>query len=927
MVKLLLATKLFLPLPSPDAIFRPRLFELLNQSSSRKLTLISAPPGFGKTTLLIEWHALNPAFGLGWLALDEADNEGLRFWTYFVAAVQRVHPEVGQEALATLQSLATTPPSIETVLAGLINEIAALPSDSSFGVVLDDYHVITNLAIHQALTFLLDRLPPQLRLFITSRADPLALPLSRLRVRGELTELRVAQLRFTLEEALSFFRTRNGLTLSDQDIERLATRTEGWVAGLQLAALSLQDYDPDQAHQFVETFAGNDRYIVDYLLEEVLQRQPPRLQAFLLETSLLDRLTAPLCEAVTGQQGAAMILHQLEKNNLFVVPLDNRREWYRYHHLFAELLSHHLSQTYTQTQINELNLRASQWFEQNKQPSEAVNYALAAHSFDRAADLIEPLAEELTVTAQLLTLKKWYSQFPASLWQSRPYLAMSYAWVLMLTGESGKAENFIRLSYEALETEAGQNIYHPANLMGQILILQTHLASQRGDIARTLELGEKAIGLVSTANAGGASGVSSLALVLARNQLENKDARAAEENFRKAVELGKRAGNLYTAVSGIVGLADLQMLRGNLRQAEELLRQGLDLAKPSSSATTLGNGKAGKPLPAASEACSHLSELLMEWNQLEEAEEKLTWGQELAPYLQNSRMLLYNALLAARLAMAKGSYSEAQNGFEATEQLADKLGHPAFKELVRAYQARLWLIQDRVVEAGEWAKIVAAVGTANRPSLKFWPVQTTLARVWLAVGEIERVQELLEASQAKADEWLFCQLEVQLLQALLWQARGNWRQAIQTLSLGLTLAAPAGFIRLYVDAGPSVAALLQQIVNTDSTDIPRSYLEKLLGAFPASFQPATEAKAGLSDSPVLVEKKVALHQAQFIEIPSERELEVLRLIAAGLSNQEIADKLVVSPNTIKAHINKIYSKLIVNSRTQAILRARELNLL
>jgi LuxR family maltose regulon positive regulatory protein len=912
------------------------LLELLDQARTRKLTLISAPPGFGKTSLLVEWHALHPSFGLGWLALDEADNEPLRFWNYFVAAVQRVCPEVGKAALASLQNSATTPPPIEAVLTELINELSALPVENVCGLVLDDYHVINNPAIHQGLTFLLDHLPSQLRLFITSRADPMALPLSRLRVRGELAEIRAAQLRFTLEEVVTFFKTRAGANLSAQDIERLAARTEGWVAGLQLAALSLQDYSPDEAHRFVESFAGNDRYIVDYLLEEVLQRQPPSLQAFLMETSLLDRLSAPLCQAVTGQEATDATLTQLEKNNLFVISLDNRREWYRYHHLFAELLRHHLSQTCTPAHVNELNLRASGWFEQNGQALEAVQYALAAQAFDRAADLIEPLAEELTVQAQFLTLKKWYSLFPAGLWQTRPYLAMSYAWVLMLTGQPGEAEVYIKLAQQSLETEAGQRSFRPANLPGHLLILQTHLASQRGEIARTLELGEKAFRMILADTAGGVSGGSSLALVLARTHLENNDRPGAEQNFQKAVELGQRAGNLYTAISGMVGLADLQMFGGDLRQSEQLLRQAIEMGTPAN--PTAAGGKAVRPLPAASEAFSHLSEILIEWNRLEEAEQQLTWGTELAPYLQNSRMLLYNALMLARLQAAQGKYAEALTSFEAADKLAEQLGQPAFKGPVAAYRTRVWLKQDRLTEAAQWALTVPTTRTTNPASRKFWPERTTLARVWLATGETERAQQLLDELQKQAQGWRYGELEVQLLEALLWQKSGDRTRAIQTLSTVLVQAEPQGFTRLIIEEGPPLAALLQQLANSKDGNVPKHYIGTLLKV-PGTNAPAEEpAQVGKESS---LSSRLAIHDSQLpplvskagssyeqvLERPSERELEVLRLIAAGLSNQEIAEQLVVSPNTIKAHINKLYSKLDVNSRTQAILRAQELNLL
>ena len=443
----LLETKLYIPRWRTGLVSRPRLLERLDQAIERKLTLVSAPAGFGKTTLLAEWLAATPSNErtAGWVSLDRSDNDPAFFWAYFITALQKIQPGVGERARSLLHS--PQPPPIESVLTTLINEINAIEED--FALILDDFHVIDALPAHDGIAFLLDHLPPHMHLVIASRADPL-LPLARLRARGEATELRAADLRFTPGEVAAFLNEAMGLKLSSQDVAALETRTEGWIAGLQLAALSMQGRE--DVAGFVAAFTGDDRYIVDYLVEEVLQRQPERVRSFLLQTCILDRLCGPLCDAVTGQERGKSMLEALERGNLFVIPLDDRRQWYRYHHLFADVL--HAHSTERQPDLPVRHRRASEWYEQNGLPSDAVRHALAADDFERAAALVELAGPSMRMSRQEATLLGWVKALPDELIRARPVLCVVSAWALLDGREPEAAEARLRDAESWLDTAA-----------------------------------------------------------------------------------------------------------------------------------------------------------------------------------------------------------------------------------------------------------------------------------------------------------------------------------------------------------------------------------------------------------------------------------------------------------------------------------------
>src|SRR5437588_3798113 len=557
----ILATKLYLPRLRPNVVSRPRLLERLNEGLHRKLTLIAAPAGFGKTTLVSEWveGIERPRARTAWLSLDEGDNDPARFLTYLVAALQTIAPTIGEGALGVLQSLQPPPP--EAMLTALLNEITTLPDH--FVLVLDDYHVIDAKAVDQAFTYLVEHLPPQMHLVIATREDP-QLPLARLRARSHLTEVRTADLRFTPFEAAAFLNQVMGLTLSAADIAALEDHTEGWIAGLQLAALSMQGHQ--DVPGFIRAFAGDHRYIVDYLVEEVLQRQPDAVRSFLLQTSILDRLNGPLCDAVTGQEEGNARLEALERGNFFVVPLDDRRHWYRYHHLFAEVLSAHL-RAEQPDQVATLHRRASEWYERHGSAVDAIRHALAAAEFARAAGLVELAVPAMGRNRQEATVLGWLRALPDELVRARPVLSVNYAGALLLTGEFEGVEARLRdaeqwmdtktdMSELALTSSAGMVVVDEEEfrgLPGSIAIYRAAIALVLGDVADTMKYSRRPLDLVPEDDhhwPGSAVGFLGLAY------WTSGDLEAAHRSYAECMALVQRAGYLSDAIGCSIALAD-----------------------------------------------------------------------------------------------------------------------------------------------------------------------------------------------------------------------------------------------------------------------------------------------------------------------------------------------------------------------------------
>jgi LuxR family maltose regulon positive regulatory protein len=943
------------------------LLARLNEGLSRKLTLISAPAGFGKTTLLSEWlhdsrfticdfglslaketTTHNPQFSnlnpqVAWLSLDEGDNDPTRFLTYFVAALQTIRPDMGQATLTALQS--PQPPPLEALLTTLINELAELAGQTI--LVLDDYHLITTPHLHNSLAFLLDHLPPAVHLVITSRADP-PLSLARLRVRNQLTELRAADLRFTPDEIATFLRQTIGLALSPEEISALAERTEGWAAGLQLAALSMQGRS--DLSGFVSAFTGSHRFVLDYLVEEVLNRQPEAIQTFLLQTSILARLCGPLCDAIlsweteTPQSTAEsslplpsplsgqVVLDYLERANLFLVPLDNRREWYRYHHLFAEFLRERLKRMAaspsslpigeTPELVTELHRRASRWYEQQMMLAEAINHSLSAKDFERAARLIGQIGQELLKRGEMATLDGWLELLPAEVIQAQLQLCIFQAWVQILNGK-------VDLAHERLRDVVKQN--PEPHLVGQMAAIQAFVALLQGEALLAAELSQQALDLLPESD----SFLRHLVTInLSIPCMLSGDVKTAAQIFAEIAQTSRQSGNLMIAIMATCQVAEMLIAQGQLRQAAETYRQALAMA----------TAPGGQLLPGAGAAYIGLGFLSLEQNELAAASRHVDTGLKLSH--QWGDILTFDAYLSlTRLRQAQG---DAAGAFEALQQAGrliqrfSKLGDT----LLAAYRVRLWLAQGNLAATIEWgqtyqgrlANKTAETGQEKKrlsPSSYYYLYefeQLTLVRVLLAQSgsnfdeHLQEAWRILESLRPPAELLgrLSSVIEILLLQALVRQAQGDLPQALTRLEEALTLAEPAGYVRLFVDEGAPVAKLLA-LLDQYSTTVSRPYLKTLLAAFP-NFDLRISDQTPIvnrSQRPPVGKSEIV----NLVEPLSERELEILRLIATGKSNHEIGQMLFIAIGTVKKHINNIYTKLNVHSRTQALAEAKALGLL
>ena len=902
---LLLETKLYVPRSRGGRVPRPRLSERLDRGTASKLTLVSAPAGFGKTTLLTEWLAAGPARPTGerlvaWLSLDRADNDPASFWTYVIAALRTVAAGVGESALAFLQ--APQPPPIETVLTALLNDLGATASE--IVLVLDDYHVIDAGDVQEGMAFLLDHLPPWLHVVIASRADP-ALPLARWRARGELVETRAAELRFTPDEAAVYLNETMGLQLTASDVAALEGRTEGWIAALQLAALSMQGRD--DAADFIAGFAGDDRYVVDYLVEEVLQRQADRVQDFLLQTSILDRLSGPLCDAVTGQGGGRAMLEALDRGNLFLVPLDDRRRWYRYHHLFADVLQARLLDE-RPGQVPDLHRRASVWYEQNGEQSAAIGHALAGADFGRAADLVELAIPAMRRTRQEATARGWLGVIPDEVIRVRPVLSMHFAWALVSVGEFEEAEVRLRDAERWLDTTTDIRAGSPTRpaemvvvndeeyrrLPAGIELYRAALAMARGDAPGTIRHARRAIDhspeedhLVRAS----AAGMSGLAF------WTTGDLAAGYSAYADCIAGLRRAGHIADIFGCAVALADIRLTQGRLGEAMRTYEQTLQ-----------GVPEQGGPvLRGTADMYVGMSEVYRERDDLPTAIRQLLTSQELGEHngLPQNRYRWRVAM--ARIRQAEGDLAGALDLLNEAERLYVGDMFPNVRP-VPAWKARVWIAQGSLGEALGWAREQGLSVDDDLSYLREFE-HITLARMLLAQRvepDVHQAARLLERLLLAAEEGERTGrvIEILVLQALAHQRLGDIPAALACLERAVTLAEPEGYVRVFLDEGPPVASLLKALAKQG---IARNYVRRLLAAV---------GETG-HDSPV----KQAL-----IEPLSERELDVLRLLGSELDGPAIARELMVSLNTIRTHTKNIYAKLGVTSRRAAVRRAAELGL-
>lgn len=896
----IIATKLYIPPPRTNIVLRPHLTERLNAGLSRKLTLISAAAGFGKTTLVSEWvnqkdqgsrikdelpRETIPPLQVAWLSLDEGDNDPARFLTYFVAALQTIAPNLGAGVLGVLQ--VPQPPPIEAILTALVNEISSIPNP--FVLVLDDYHVMDAKPIDDALTFLLEHLPPQMHLVIATREDP-QLPVARLRARDQLTELRASDLRFTLTEAAEFLNRVMGLQLSAQDIAALETRTEGWIAGLQLASLSMQGQQDPTA--FIKAFTGTHHFVLDYLMQEVLQQQSESIQDFLLRTSILERLCGPLCDAVldTPAGSGQETLAALEQANLFIVPLDNERRWYRYHHLFADLLRQRLQQRVASSVgdagggVSEYHQRASQWYEAHDLDLEAFQHAVAANDIARAERLIGGTGIPLHFRGAVTTILRWLESLPTAVLNDRPWLWWRYASLLLVNGQTTGVDEKLDAVEDALQATAPDD--KTRNLIGQIAVARATLGLTRYQVDTILAQSHRALEYLDPNNPSyRAAAYWSLAFAC---YLQG-DRVAAEHAYTESIALSKQAGDIFTTILATIGLGSVQELDNHLPLAAQTYRQVLQLA-------------GDQPLQIIGAAQLGLARVLYEWNDLDGAEQHGRQSLHLARQYDSviDRFIICEVFLA-RLKLARGDVAGASAMLAQAEQTARRQNFVFRIPEIAAAQVLVLLCQGNF--------------TASAQLADSYKLSMSRARVYLAQREPSAALAVLGPLRAQMEQkgWADERLKIMILQALALHAQGDQSKAVQLLGEALTLAEPDGFIRSFVDEGLPMAQLLKRM--KDEGGRMKEYLDTLLVAF------GTQSEVHTTPS------ESALNAQSLIEPLSQRELEILHLIAQGLSNGEISKRLFLALSTIKGHNRKIFDKLQVTRRTEALARARALGLL
>lgn len=891
---MLLATKFFIPHTHTQLTARPRLWAKLAGSAPERLCLLAAPAGFGKTMLVAEWiTARQLAQQIAWLALDEEDNDPVRFLTYLIGALQRVDPGLGQSAQALLAT--PQPPAPSAILTMLINEIGA--AAKSIIVVLDDYHLITTPAIHEAIIFLVEQMPANLRLIITSRADP-PFPLARWRVRRHLSELRAGDLRFTQAELAQFLEQELSLVLPTPALTALEQRTEGWIAGIQLATLSLQGQADPTA--FIAQFTGSHSYIIDYLVEEVLQQQPPAVQRFLQQTAILTRLCGDLCDRVMDDKDSQSQLEALHRANLFLIPLDHERRWYRYHHLFAEMLQKWLRQQ-AGASVPTLHRRACTWYEEQGLLLDAIHHALAAGDQEHAASLLERMTDALRKRGEFVTLATLLNRLPDGLLQTRPRLALARANALAFHHQLDEAGRWLMVSEQA-------NAAADPTIRGNIAAIRTDIALNRGELAGAIQLAQEALAYLPADDGATRSFVMLLEGIA---HFWSYDYTAALASYEAGVQLAKRAGSLLITIYTLAAKVEVLQRQGRLHEAAATLQTIFDDAR--------SHGIEQSALLGSSLVV--MGELCYEWNDLDRAEQYLTQSLARAQEAQNPRTQLhvYSSLL--RVASARRQATQCQATIQAAEALIQQFQLPP--QMVNDFRIGRWRValqaNDRELVAAQvqaWQQQHGSQMAADSENFDLLRARLLLAQADYPAA-LPLLQEVYQSTLQRQHRPH--QVEALALMALAHAGSGDQAQAAKVIQPLLDTAQPAGFIRTIVDAGATIYELLKQNAEHHSTDPMlaaqrRAYLDKLLAAFPGHAAPATPLPAA------------ALNTA-LVEPLSEREWEVLRLVDQGFSNTQIADRLIITVGTVKRHLNNIFGKLGVGSRTEALARARILQLL
>ncbi len=908
----LLATKLHVPRLQPGFVPRPRLVDALDEGLARRLILVCAPAGFGKTAMLAGW-ARRGDRPVAWLSLDAGDNDPARFWRHAVAALDRARPGIAERVDALLGPPA--PASFEGLVTALINELAAPPGQDELLLVLDDYHLIDAQQVHEPLVFLLEHLPPGLHLVLASRSDP-PLPLARLRARGQLLELRAADLRFTSHEAAVLLREAAGpeLSLTDAAVAALAARTEGWVAGLQLAGLSLGG-QPDVA-AFVASFSGSHRYVLDYLAEEVLDRQPNEVREFLLETSILDRLSAALCDAVTGRTDSQRMLERVERANLFLVPLDEVRGWWRYHQLFADLLQARLHLERPE-RVTALHCRAAAWCQDHRLADDAVRHALAAGDSATAVRLVEQHVDGLILRSEGATLARWLAELPTELASSRPRLCLAQTFVAVANSDLAAAEPpldaaeraFSHAADEPFEPSVGKAASLLTNVPAAIALERAALAHLRGDAEGTAAFASQALAMVGE---GEWMLDSILHWHLAMAEWLRGRLLQAEHAFESSIAQWRQVGEPTLAAWGSHHLGQVQRAQARQGAALDTYQQTLEITTPPGQSA----------LPASGLPHVGMAEVAYQRDELDDAVAHVMEGIARCRQFAYSQALAMGLATLAWIRQANGDQAGALDVIGEAERIAPSSVVTSLLNPVPAQRARLLLAQGEVTAAARWME-ERGLGPDDEPGYPREPEYLVLARVLLAQDRPAPALALLGRlhTAAAAQNRAGSIIEIQALQALALAAAGDDNAAVNTLAQALMLGCPQGYVRVFADEGAPMAALLGRLIAAQKADqaaargVPLGCLARVLRAFGEPPAAPGARRGAAAAVPGLVEQL------------TPRELEILALLAAGTPNPRIAEQLVVSLDTVKKHVSHLLGKLGAANRTEAVTRARELGLI
>jgi LuxR family maltose regulon positive regulatory protein len=880
----ILATKLFVPSLRSNLVPRPRLIERLNNVLEGKLTLISAPAGYGKTTLLSQWIS-QIEIPVGWLTLDQSDNDLGRFLAYIIATLQSINIEVDAQILTLRQPHQTE--DVETILIPLINQVAA--ADSPFALILDDYHLIQSQDIHEVLTYLLDHLPPNMHLIIASRADP-PLPLARLRAQGQMAEIRTADLRFSPEEGDSLLNQVQGLKLSRPNIRALISRTDGWIAALQMASIAIKGKKDVSA--YIRDFSGSRDYIADFLTAEVIDQQPEEIHEFLLKTSILDRLSGPLCQAITGQKNSSQILRQLKDANLFLIPLDDDSHWFRYHRLFADLINQRLLALYPDD-VSSLYRRASEWFEAKDFPAEAIDYAFRGNLIQRATSLIETQAEPTLIRSEMATFIGWMRQLPDEVIFENELLCINYAWALLVNGEEPHAA----ISYLDQVTPSNQ---HTSSRLDAV---RSMTALYQGQTSRAIKLARQAMDRLPEEDFFfrqiAAWNLSALLFISGDNE-------GGAKMLAEVAQISMASKNLLVAIVTLCRLGSVHFQQGDLHQAKEIFEQALQIAADDPK----------HPLPVACEAMFGLGKIYWEWYQLETAAKYLLEGIGLSKRWREITAL-ESYIIMAHIKQTLAETDHVDQMIQVAKKLAiQNVATHVDEKFVASQEALLRLRQGNIQAAVNWAIGRELENSFQEKTLTSPPQHgadiilryelLVYARILLIQNQSEEALRLLNLILPSMEQLGHRQkiIETHILIAIGLQAQGKTGTAVSSLKKAFSLAEMGGFIRIFLDEGPALAELIQE---TAARGVKSKFVATLIDAVTGD-----QEKSTLADS--------------MIEPLSEREIEVLRLLATDLTGPEIAEHLYISVSTFRTHVKNIYTKLDVHSRFEAITRGKDLQL-